>query len=276
MERRDLGLTGIQLPVIGVGARASFDVFGKEGQQARRALVDTALDSGANFFETSTESGDADGILASGLTGRRGRAIVAASIDPTDIRLAHARVDRLLRLFEERVDLLLVEGPAAWDEFLPAFRHMKASREILAAGISCPDPTDFGRLTQLMRTEAIDFIQVPYTPLTPEAADSVIPLAEELGIGVIAVQPFQGGLLLDLDRPGPMLTSLRKYGVRDLSQAILKWVLTDRRITSVVAGTRRQRHLITNLKAGEPPWLSPADRDQVSDYFTLNMFDQRY
>jgi aryl-alcohol dehydrogenase-like predicted oxidoreductase len=275
LERRDLGMTGIRLPVIGVGARAAFDVFGKEGQQSRRALVDTALDYGANFFETSTGAGDADGILASGLTGRRSRALVAASIDPTDVRHAHARIDRLLRLFEERIDLLLVEGPAAWHEFLPAFRHMKSSGEIQAAGISCPDPRDFDELARLMRTESIDVVLVPYSPLTPEARDVILPLAEEYGIGVLVGQPFEGGLLLDLDRPGPMMTSLRKYNVRDLSQGILKWILTDRRVTSVIAGTRRQRHLVTNLRAGEPPWLKPFDREQVSDYFTLNMFEQR-
>ena len=276
MEKRDLGLTGMQLPVIGVGARATFDVFGKEGQSSRRALVDTALAGGANFFETFTEAGDADGILASGLTGRRRRAIVSASVDPSDYRQAHARIDRLLRLFEERIDLLLVEDPRAWSEFLPAFRHMKANGAVSAAGISCPFPEQFPELARVMRTEQIDVIQIPYNPLVPDAAEVILPLAEERGTGVIAIQPFQGGLLLDLDRPGPMLTSLRKYGVRDLAQAILKWTLTDRRVTSVIVGTRRQRHLKDNLKAGDPPWLAESDRQQVSDYFTLNMFDQRY
>lgn len=276
MEKRDLGMTGMQLPVIGVGARAAFDVFGKEGQSARRALVDTALAGGANLFETFTESGDADGILASGLTGRRRRAIVSASIDPADVRQAHARIDRLLRLFEERIDLLLVEDPNAWSEFLPAFRHMKSNGSVGAAGVTCPDPAQFPDLARLMQIEQLDVIQIPYNPLVPDAAEMILPLAEERGTGVIAVQPFQGGLLLDLDRPGPMLTSLRKYGVRDLAQAILKWTLADRRVTSVIVGTRRQRHLKDNLKAGDPPWFNEADRQQVSDYFTLNMFDQRY
>lgn len=276
MERRDLGFTGMRLPVIGVGARANFDVFGKEGQAARKALVDTALAAGANLFETSTGSGDADGILASGLTGRRGRAIVSASIIPDDPRLAHARIDRLLRLFEERIDILMIEGPHAWSDFLPAFRHMRSDGSATATGISCPDPADFDELARIMRSEQVDVIQIPYNPLTPDAEREILPLAEEMGTGVIVVQPFQSGLLLDLERPGPMLTSLRRYGVRGLAQAIIKWALSDRRVTSVFAGTRRQRHLKENLSAGTPPWLPDSLRAQVEDYFQLNEFGMRY
>lgn len=276
MERRELGTSGIRLPVIGVGARSAFDVFGKEGQAARRTLVDTALEYGANFFETSPDAGEADGILAAALTGRRNKAIVAASIDPTDSRLAHARIDRLLRLYEERLDLLLVEGPDAWADFARPFRFMKSDRSVRAIGVSCPDPAQFGKLAKLMERGELDVVQVPYSPASTSAAEEILPLAAELQLGVIAVQPFEGGWMLDIQHTDPLIEPLRHYGVHDLPQTILKWIASDRRVTSVVAGSRRKQHLRANFRVGRGPWFSGADRDVVGDFFRSQVIGDRY
>jgi aryl-alcohol dehydrogenase-like predicted oxidoreductase len=271
LERRELGTTGIHLPVIGVGARSAFDVFGKEGQAARRVLVDTALEQGANFFETSPEAGEADGILAAALTGRRNRAIVSASIDPTDFRLAHARIDRLLRLFEERLDILMVEGPDAWPEFARPFRFMKSDRSVRAIGVSCPDPSQFDSLARLMERGELDVIQVPYSPASTGAAEKILPLAAELQLGVIAVQPFEGGWMLDIQHVDPLIEPLRRYGVHDLPQTILKWVVSDRRVTSVVVGSRR-----ANVRAGRRPWFSGVDREIVGEFFHSQVVGDSY
>lgn len=276
MERRDLGLTGIQLPVIGVGARASFDVFGKEGQSARRSLVDEALAESANFFETSPDWGDADGILASSLTGRRQRAIVATSLRPGDDRLVHAQIDRLLRLFEERLDILLVEGPSAWPDFQPVFRQMKSDGTLRVAGVTCSDAAEFPALAQLMRSGDLDVVQIPYTPASPQAMREILPLAASMGIGVIVVQPFESGLLLEVDAAGFLTSPLRRFGVRTIPQAILKWILSDPRVSSVVVGTRRQRHLLENVRAGNPPWMSQQQRSAMVEHYRMYPVDLRY
>jgi aryl-alcohol dehydrogenase-like predicted oxidoreductase len=276
VERRDLGLTGIQVSVIGIGARTSFDVIGKESQSARRSLVDLALSSSSNFFETSPDAGEADGILASSLTGRRQRAVVASSLRSGDNRLVHARIDRLLRLFDERLDLLLVEGPESWSDFEPVFRQMKSDRSLRAAGISCPDPSGFPALAKLIREHAVDVIQIAYNPATPQAAHEILPLAAQAGVGVIVGQPFESGDLLDTIAPGGLLASLRRYRVNSLPQAVLKWILSDLRVSSVVVGTRRQHHLLENLAAGEPPWLAPEDRKLITDHYRHNPVALRY
>jgi len=276
VERRELGLTGIQLSVIGVGARAAFDVIGKESQSARRSLVDAALASSVNFFETSPDAGEADGILASSLTGRRQRAVIASSLHSGDMRLVHAQIDRLLRLFDERLDLLLVEGPESWSDFEPVFRQMKSDRTLHAAGVSCPDPAGFAALARLIREQAVDVIQIAYNPATPQAAREILPLAAQAGIGVIVGQPFENGDLLATTTPDRMLGALRRYRVDTLPQAILKWILADSRVSSVVVGTRRRQHLHENLAAGESPWLDPGGRKLMTDYYRNNPVDMRY
>lgn len=264
MERRDLGLTGLRLPVIGVGARQAFNVFGKEAQRARRSLIDVALDTGANFFETAPEYGDADGILASGLTGRRNRAIVACSVSSHDPRLAHSQIDRALRLFEEHIDILLVEHPEDWPEFEPVFRQMKSDRMLTAGGVACAGPEDYEQLSGLLTNDGVDVIQIPYRPDIPQAARSILPLAARQGVGVIAAQPFDGGRLLDGTPTTDAVIDLGDAGVRTTPQAILTWILSDRRVCSVLPGTRRARHLRENLVAADPPWLDSEQRDRLA------------
>src|SRR5689334_2634023 len=83
----------------------------------------------------------------------------------------------------------------------------------------------FPELLKLMRTGRLGMVQVPYNPLRPEAARSVLPLAEELGMGVFVMSPLQGGIL-DV-RPSD--EELRFLGVRTWPQAVLKWIASDPR-----------------------------------------------
>lgn len=267
MERRDLGLTGIHLPVVGVGARQSFNVFGKEGQSSRRSLVDVALDEHANFFETSPEYGDADGILASSLTGRRHRATVACGLTSGDPRLAHSQIDRSLRLFEERIDILFVEHPGHWKTFEPVFGQMKSDGSLQAGGISCEHVEDFPELMDVLSNHAVDVIQIPYHPRASDAARHLLPLAARMNVGVIVIQPFDGGSLLDRQMSPAELGSFARVGIKSTPHMILKWILSDNRVSSVIPGTRRVRHLRENLGTSEPPWLAPAERDQIASLF---------
>ena len=53
MEHRTLGNTGLQVPVIGMGTWQTFDVKGDAAIKNARAIVDTAFEVGANFFDSS-------------------------------------------------------------------------------------------------------------------------------------------------------------------------------------------------------------------------------
>ena len=78
MEERDLGQTGLRVPVVGMGTWQTFDVRGAAAETAaRQGVVDAALAAGAHFFDSSPMYGAAERVLGQALAGRREQALVA-------------------------------------------------------------------------------------------------------------------------------------------------------------------------------------------------------
>ena len=53
MEIRALGSTGLQVPAVGMGTWRTFDLHGPAAEHNARSVVDSALEAGANFFDSS-------------------------------------------------------------------------------------------------------------------------------------------------------------------------------------------------------------------------------
>ena len=52
MERRALGTSGLEVPVVGMGTWRTFDVRGEEEVARCRAVLDEAYAAGATLFDT--------------------------------------------------------------------------------------------------------------------------------------------------------------------------------------------------------------------------------
>jgi aryl-alcohol dehydrogenase-like predicted oxidoreductase len=122
----------------------------------------------------------------------------------------------------------------------------------------------FAELQAVMRTGRIQMIQVPYNVLDRAIEKEVLPLAADLGLGVLVMQPLDTGALVRQQPPARALAPLEPFGVRTWAQALLKWILSDRRIHGVLPATRKVAHALENAAAGDPPWFDEATRDYVS------------
>jgi aryl-alcohol dehydrogenase-like predicted oxidoreductase len=231
MRLRPLGRTGLQVSELTLGCMSFgeqrpegfFDPIQTDVREATR-LVDLALDSGVNLFDTADIYGDgaSEEILGRALGPRRRSVFIATKAGgpmgnrPDQAGLSHrylmsACEASLQRLRTDYVDLYQVHYPdpqTPLDETLRALDDLVRSGKVRHVGAS-----NFGAylLTKGLwlsdRANGVSFssLQVQYNLLLRDIEDEILPLCKEEGIGVLVWGPLASGFLSGKYRRGQPL-----------------------------------------------------------------------
>ncbi|HEX9124014.1 MAG TPA: aldo/keto reductase [Actinomycetota bacterium] len=258
MEQREFGASGREVPVVGLGTWNVFDVGPEEGS-GPAGVMDVSLDAGARLVDSSPMYGRAEEMLGRALGERRPDVFVATKIWTPSVDEGRGQLERQLRHYGGHVELEQVHNLVAWREHLVWLQPEREAGRIGLLGATHWNESVFDELERVMRSGRVQAVQVPYNPLERRAADRILPLAEELGLGVIAMRPFAEGELF----PGPDAGAVADLGVDTWAQALLKWTLSDRRVHVAIPATSRREHALQNAAAGDPPWFDEAERRLV-------------
>jgi aryl-alcohol dehydrogenase-like predicted oxidoreductase len=265
LERRDLGTSGVEVPVVGLGTWQVLDVRGRE-EESRHEVVRAALEEGANLFDSSPMYGEAERVLGDALRKfGRDRAIVATKVWTSNDREADRQIERSLGYFGGRVELYQVHNLVAVERRLNTLHRLKDEGRVRAVGATHYSRAAFGNLASVMRSGRVDFVQVPYNAAETAATQELLPLAEELGLGVIIMVPLGSGRLVRNAPQQRDLEPLREFGVETWAQALLKFVLSDRRVSCAIPATSSAERMRENARAGEPPWFGDEERRYVAE-----------
>jgi aryl-alcohol dehydrogenase-like predicted oxidoreductase len=253
VDRRRLGQTSIEVPAIGMGTWRTFDT-----EQDRRPLVAAAIEAGIDLFDSSPMYGRAEAALARALDGIRDSVLVATKIWTSSAEEGRAQAEHALRLFG-LVDVYQVHNLVNVPAQLALLERLKSEGKVRAVGATHYQEPAFRDLIALMKTKRLDMVQIPYNPLRLTAEHEVLPLAESMGLGVIVMSPLQHGIL----SRRPSVAQLEELGVKTWAQAVLKWIASDERVSTVLTATQDTMHLQENASAGNPPFFTPEQRALV-------------
>jgi len=258
MEMRRLGANGPRIPIVGLGTWRVFDL--PPGQQhVADGVVEAAFDVGVRLVDSSPMYGRAEAVLSHALGERRGEAFVATKIWAGDLSEGRRQFARQVDWFGGRVDLLQVHNLVAWEPHLDWMERERDAGRITHLGATHYSPSAFDQLERVMRSGRINAVQVPLNPRERAAEERILPLAADLGLGVLAMRPLGEGSLLR--RPFP--AELRDAGFDDWAEALLRWCLADPRVTVAIPATASPEHAVANAGRGRLP-LDPETRELVA------------
>ena len=248
---------------MGLGTWQVLDVRGRE-EEARHEVVGAALEAGITLFDSSPMYGEAERVLGDALRKHgRDRAIVATKVWTVDDREAERQVEHALDFFGRRIELYQVHNLVAVEKRLDLLESLKEEGKVRSIGATHYSRSAFPALMEVMRSGRIDFVQVPYNAADVTVAEEVLPLAEELDLGVIVMVPLGSGRLVRNASSEEKLDPLREFGVETWAQALLKYILSDERVSCAIPATSKPERARENARAGEPPFFSDEEREYV-------------
>lgn len=222
MDYRALGSTGVKASALGFGC-APIGLPGYLGHEDRDsetfqsqalAAIRLAVARGINIFDTSPAYGDgrADRLLGEALEPHRRTVFIATKYDwrahASPNLLTESLRGSLDRLRTNHVDLLQLQGEIHTDEQASAILksgmldwadEMQNKGLCRFTGLTAEQPS--GGLERLLRAWRFDVLQITYNAANPAACDiargpaGVIPLARELGMGILAARSATSGFL---------------------------------------------------------------------------------
>jgi aryl-alcohol dehydrogenase-like predicted oxidoreductase len=257
MRTRRIPRTGEELPVIGLGTWQTFDVGASEAERAPRLEVLRAfLDAGGRAIDSSPMYGRSEEVTGDLLARLPGapRPFLATKVWTRGREAGEAQVRASMRrLRADSLDLLQIHNLLDWEAHLPTLRDLKARGRIRYAGITHYSAGAFDEMERLLRTEHLDFVQLPYSVASRGVEARLLPAAAETGTAVLVMRPFEEGALFRAVKGRPVPPWGAELGATAWSQLFLKFILAHPAVTAVLPATAEPRHAAENARAGFGP-----------------------
>ncbi|MFJ9055378.1 aldo/keto reductase [Streptomyces sp. NPDC102409] len=304
MRYRELGRSGLRVSEIGYGAWGIGESswVGATEDESVQAL-NRAVDLGVNLIDTARGYGESERIVGRVVRERTGDEVLVATkvpprnrtwpapdgVDPDDAFPGeHIRTSLETSLRASGLDHFDVLQFHVWNDewigrgdWLETVADLKQEGKIRLFGVSVNDHQPETALA-LVRSGAVDTVQVIYNVFDQAPADAFLPACEEHGVGVIVrVALDEGGLTGRItagttfpegdwrnryfrgDRPAEVerrvAAIVADLGVApdEIAENALRFVLSSPAVSTVIPGMRSVRNVERNTAVSDGRTLTP-------------------
>jgi diketogulonate reductase-like aldo/keto reductase len=269
--RRTIPRTNESLPAIGLGTFVVFDRLPGAPRDELREVVRRYWEGGARLFDVSPMYGSGETTLgaASAALGIGNEMVIANKLWATGDFLADDTQSRrslersMETLWRERIDIMHCHNLVNVDIAVPLMHAWKREGRIRHVAISHFENPYHPLLADWIRRGNLDLVQVNYSIANRAAEETVLPLAAERGVGVLANMPFEKARLFALVQGRPLPDFAREFGAETWASFFLKWVISHPAVTATLPATSNPDHAAQNVAALRGPLPDAAMRARM-------------
>jgi aryl-alcohol dehydrogenase-like predicted oxidoreductase len=219
MEHRQLGRSGLQVSVLGLGTMGfggggNFANVGQIGVEGATRQLDLCLDAGVTFVDTANvySTGVSEEIVGKAIGGRRERIVLATKArfpmgeGANDAGLSRRHLiseceASLRRLGTDYIDLYQVHE---WDGLTPLEETLETLDTLVRSGkvryVGCSNYSGWHMTKALGLSDRLGYQrfvseQVYYSLQARDIEYEIVPAALDQGVGILVWSPLAGGLL---------------------------------------------------------------------------------
>jgi aryl-alcohol dehydrogenase-like predicted oxidoreductase len=283
MVKRPLGNTGMEVSEIafgcveigmpyGIGVHSTADML---TEKEAIYLLQSAADSGINFFDTARQYGSSELIIGKAFKDRRKEIVLATKCkhlkddcgqlpSSSELKkiLGSTLQESLDALQTDYIDLYMLHDSdrevLESEEVLEFFHRLRQSGIIKAAGVSTYTPEE---TEKVIADHNWDVIQVPFN-LMDQRQQNLFSQATENGIGIVVRSVLLKGLLSakgkalhpalkDVENHISLYDELLNQSSVDLPSFATKFALSFKEVSSILIGLDRLQYLYKSLEAAD-------------------------
>jgi diketogulonate reductase-like aldo/keto reductase len=251
--KRAIPRSGEHLPVIGLGTYDAFDVGRSESDRAPlKEVLNGLVDMGGSLVDSSPMYGRAEAVVGD-LTaelGLRPSLFLATKVWTSGRDAGIRQMEDSFRLMQtQTMDLMQIHNLVDWKTHTATLKEWKKQGRVRYIGITHYHEGAYDDLERLIKTRDYDFVQLNYSIGEREAEESVLPLAQEIGVAVIANRPFAKANLFSRVRGKDVPDWAKEFDCSSWAQFFLKYIVSHPALTCAIPATSKPTHLADNMRA---------------------------
>lgn len=271
LRQRAIPATGEMLPVIGLGTSRTHDVqLDDDEMRTLLEVLRVLVEGGARVIDTAPSYGNADRVVGE-LVQRgdvRRQVFLASKVSATGRERGVAQIEKSFEALQTGViDLIQVHNLQDTRTQLQLLRTLKEQGRIRYIGVTHYVESAHDRLLEVLKQEPVDFVQFNYSVSERNAERRLLPYCAEHGIATLINRPFTRGNLLSRVKGKPLPGWAADIDASSWAQLLLKFILAEPAVTTVIPATSNPRYMADNLMAGQGRLPDVRQREMIVEAF---------
>ena len=247
LPTRPIPGTDESLAIVGLGNSSSFR---SEDLSTASKLLDIFLDHGGRYVDVGGASAFSVGRLGQEKNATE-QLFLGNYVDPGEEQGMRRQIAGIASAEgKSALDLIHTRDLGGFRSGHDAYRALKEEELVRFIGVARSGAQNHDAMGRLIEDGLVDFIQVNYSLMEPEAGERLLPLAADNGVAVNISRPFINGNYFGIVRGHELPEWAAEFDCESWAQFSLKFILANPAVNCVLTETADPAHALDNLGAG--------------------------